>query len=716
MSSLHDKIKAMPKPLFGMAVAFGLLLVILLTAMGSFALFDRLDPPPLDKLSDLSVEVIDRDGALLRAYTNKAGQWRLGIDLDQIDPEFIEILLTYEDKRFSSHGGIDARAILRASWQLLSNGRIISGASTISMQLARLLEPRQKRTFKAKFWQMLRALQLEARMSKREILTAYLTLAPYGGNLEGIRAASLAYFAKEPKELSLGEAALLVALPQSPEARRPDIAPRRALAARNKVLERMATAGIMPQSEVMRATSKPLAAVRHAMPQLAAHASDRLTRENPGALVLETNLDRALQEKMEAVLRDASSKLAADLSVALILADGKSGEILAEVGSPDYLSVARAGWIDMTRRQRSPGSALKPFIYGLAFEEGLIREQTRITDSPVDFGGYQPKNFDMGYQGDVTIRDALLMSLNVPAVALLDAVGPARLMERLKRANVSVTMPEGSDVGLAIGLGGLGITLRDLTQLYTGFVNGGYVKTLRDSPAEASALAQATSNMGAPILDRDAIWHITNILKDAAPPQGAAKMAIAYKTGTSYGYRDAWSVGFDGRYVIGVWVGKADNSAVPGITGRSAAAPILYDAFARSGLTLAPFAKPPLGVQEQDFADLPPTLKQFKLAGLWASPSPVPEEAPRISYPPDGARIELSRTALGRQMPLIVKLQNGRPPFRWLGNGRVFAANGRRRSISWTPDGQGQSTLTVIDAAGRADSVSVFLQMPPSAP
>ena len=296
------------------------------------------------------------------------------------------------------------------------------------------------------------------------------------------------------------------------------------------------------------------------MPQLAAHVADRLYSQTSLQRKHRTTLDRDLQEKMEQVLLDATGKLAPDLSAALILADGKSGAILAEVGSADYLSAARSGWIDMTRKQRSPGSALKPFIYGLAFEEGLIRAQTQITDSPVDFGGYRPKNFDMGYQGDVSIHDALLLSLNVPAVALLDAVGPARLMERLKRGDVSVKLPEGSDVGLAIGLGGLGITLKDLTQLYTSFVNDGRIKRLHEQPLTPSA--SATIRM--PVLDREASWHVSHILKDATPPRGTGKLSIAYKTGTSYGYRDAWSVGFDGRYVIGVWVGKPDNSARAG--------------------------------------------------------------------------------------------------------------------------------------------------------
>nr|WP_319529766.1 penicillin-binding protein 1C [uncultured Cohaesibacter sp.] len=429
---LPQLLKAMPKPVFGMVVGLGLILVLAAGAVGGFLLFDRNNPPPLGILDRLSAEVVDRDGRLLRAYTAEADRWRLKADLDAVDPELIDILLAYEDKRFFEHHGIDPLSILRASWQLVSNREIISGASTITMQLARLIEPREKRTFTAKFWQMARAIQLEMRMDKREILAAYLTLAPYGGNLEGIRAASLAYFAKEPKDLSLEQAALLVALPQSPEARRPDLFPERAKRARDKVLERMAQSGTIVASEVARAAGHPLSARRHDLPQLAAHTADRLRRGEPDAFVLRTTLNADLQRRMEEVVRDGADRLGASLSAALVLADAKNGEILAEVGSPDYVSLQRSGWIDMSRALRSPGSALKPFIYGLAFEEGLVRSETIITDQPVNFSGYRPKNFDMDYQGEVSIRDALLLSLNVPAVALLDAVGPARLMERLR--------------------------------------------------------------------------------------------------------------------------------------------------------------------------------------------------------------------------------------------------------------------------------------------
>ncbi|WP_245417858.1 penicillin-binding protein 1C [Cohaesibacter celericrescens] len=713
---IKSKLIAMPKPLLGMVAALGLLFIVALGGGLGFVCFVKYSPPPLAMLDRLSVEVVDRDKALLRAYTTEAGRWRLAAHLDSIDDEFINILLAYEDKRFWQHGGIDAKAMVRAFWQLLSNGRIISGASTITMQLARLIEPRDKRTFAAKLLQMARALQLEARFSKREILTAYLTLAPYGGNLEGIRAASLAYFAKEPGDLTLSEAALLVALPQSPEARRPDLRPERALSARNNVLMRMANAGVIAKSEVARAASRPVSSLRHPMPQLAAHAADRLRKETPKARLHETTMLRAIQERMETVVKEATERLSPDLSIALVLADAKNGTILAEIGSPDYLSEARKGWVDMSRALRSPGSALKPFIYGLAFEEGLVRAETLITDRPINFGGYRPKNFDMDYQGEVSVRNALLLSLNVPAVALLDSVGPARLMERLERGGVTTQLPDDGDVGLAIGLGGLGISLKDLTQLYTSFVNGGRVVPLVDTVG-----IKDTKNKGgtarrperrAPVLSDNAAWHIADILIAATPPEGASNLAIAYKTGTSYGYRDAWSVGFDGRHVLGVWVGKPDNSAVPGITGRTAAAPILFEAFAKSGLDIMPLSQPPLGTERQTLAELPPTMQRFKIEANWFQDPNLPEPAPKISYPPSGAQIEMGQTSQGQKLPVMLKLQDGRPPFRWLANGRVFETNANRRRVSWNPDGAGQSTLTVIDAAGRADSVSVFLRQP----
>ncbi|MBX3580491.1 MAG: penicillin-binding protein 1C [Rhizobiaceae bacterium] len=674
---------------------------------GAFWSLDRAFPPPLPEKLAVSPEVVDRDGALLRAYSTADGRWRLATTLDQVDPQFVNMLVAYEDKRFHEHAGVDLFALSRAATQFVANGRIVSGGSTLSMQLARLLEPRESRSFGRKIRQIFRAVQIERRLSKQEILERYLTLAPYGGNIEGVRAASLAWFGKEPKRLELAEAALLVALPQLPELRRPDRNPGGARTARDRVLERMVSAGLLDQREAARAALDEVSARRIPLPTLAAHASDTALRNRPNEGRYQLTVRKGVQEALEAVAREAAQRTGPRVSVAMVLADAMTGEILGEVGSASYFDTSRSGWIDMTRTLRSPGSTLKPFIYGLAMEEGLVAQETLIEDRPADFAGYRPKNFDMTYQGDVTIRQALQLSLNVPAIRLLDAVGPQRLVSRFRQAGVTPTLPPGEVPGLAIGLGGVGITLRDLVQLYTGLSNGGKAKVLRDG-AEAATPVPLANGM---VLEPQASWQVTDMLAGVRRPLNAAPRAIAYKTGTSYGNRDAWSVGYDGRYVLGVWVGRPDSGSVPGISGYESAAPVLFEGFVRSGLAAVPLRRPPAGAFRPAVGDLPVTLERFVSAQgeLALASRSVTEPAPRIVFPPDGARVELG-TASDSAMPLALKLQGGRAPFRWLANGKPLSAIGRRREATWKPDGAGYSTLTVIDAAGRAASIKVFVE------
>jgi penicillin-binding protein 1C len=665
---------------------------------------DRAFPPPLPAALTVSTEVQDRDGQLLRAFATPDGYWRLATRLDQVDRQFVDMLVTYEDKRFWDHEGVDVLALARAAGQFLTNGRIVSGGSTLSMQLARLTEPRDSRSLGSKVKQLLRALQIERRLTKREILERYLTLAPYGGNLEGVRAASLAYFGKEPKRLTVSEAALLVALPQLPEKRRPDRNLSIAHAARDRVLTRMVSSGLLGEREAARAALDEVPAIRRTLPALAAHATHAvLPRAVPGK-PLRLTIRKSVQEGLEQVARDAATRLGPRLSVAMVLADARTGDILGEVGSANYFDASRSGWIDMTRIVRSPGSTLKPFIYGLAFEQGLVAQETLIDDRPTDFSGYRPKNFDMGYQGDVSIRQALQLSLNVPAISVLDAVGPARLLARFRQAGVTPILPVNKAPGLAIGLGGVGMTLRDLVQLYAGLANGGRAHTLHDGTEPANA-----ERSTATILDDQANWQITDILSGVKPPEGAARRGIAYKTGTSYGYRDAWSVGFDGRYVLGVWVGRPDAGAVPGLSGYVSAAPILFEAFVRSGLAPVPLPSQPAGVVRPRRDDLPVTLARFGSGADGLVQATPTETAPTIIFPPDGARIDLGTTAADAT-PLMLKLQGGRAPFRWLANGKPLVGIDRRRTATWQPDGAGYSTLTVIDAVGRAASVKVFVE------
>ena len=658
---------------------------------------DRLDrafPPPL-AMPETSIEVVDRDGELLRALATREGAWRFRVDLGEVDPQFLSMLVAYEDRRFRAHRGVDLAAVARAGWQLVTNGRIVSGASTITMQLARLVEPRSERSAAAKLRQMVRAIQIERRLGKDEILERYLTLAPYGGNLEGIRAATLAWFGKEPKRLAPGEAALLVSLPQLPERRRPDRHHAAATQARDRVLERVGNAGVLASLDVERGRAAPVPAARRPIPFLAAHAAERALRERRYRLTI----SRPVQQRLETVAREAAVRLGPKLSVAMVLAEARTGDILAQVGSAGFFDNGRAGWIDMSRAVRSPGSTLKPFIYGLAIEQGMVAQETIIEDRPSNFSGYRPRNFDLAYQGDVSIRTALQMSLNVPAVRLLDAVGPARLTTRFRQAGVSAVLPRGEAPGLAIALGGVGMTLHDLVQLYTGLANRGTAVALADWPGERT---------GTSLLAPQAAWQVADMLAGVVPPEGAAPRGIAYKTGTSYGYRDAWSIGFDGRHVLGVWVGRADGSAVPGLSGYRTAAPILFDAFARSGLPTTKLPRPPAGARRAAFAELPVTLRRFRAAQDELKPQGIAEPAPQIVYPPDGARVELA--AGDRALPLVLKLQGGRAPFRWLANGRPVEGLSRRRTSRWQPDGAGYSRLTVIDAAGRSASVGVYLE------
>ncbi|WP_108883619.1 penicillin-binding protein 1C [Anderseniella sp. Alg231-50] len=686
-------------------VALALVVMVALAAMPGLAALDEAYPPPLPESSTQSVEVVDRDGKLLRAFAAADGRWRLPVRLDKVDPEFVRMLVAYEDRRFWQHGGVDPLAMIRAAWQMLRHGRIVSGGSTITMQLARLLEPRPERSLTAKVRQMARALQIERRLDKRRILELYLTHAPYGGNIEGVRAASLAWFGKEPKSLGLAQGALLVALPQSPERRRPDRYRERAKAARDQVLARMAEGGFIASGEVARASAVPVRARRLALPALAPHLAQQARWLRPTEQVHQVTLSRPVQKALEVVASEAAQRLGPDLSVAMMLADVHTGEVLAEVGSAGLLDVRRSGWIDMTGVPRSPGSALKPFIYALALEDGLVLPETLIEDRPASFDGYRPRNFDLTYQGDVSVRQALQLSLNVPAVRLLQATVPSRLLGRLHRAGVVPVLPRDKAPGLAIGLGGVGVTLKDLVQAYTVFANNGRTVTLGDGVTGRPAAAAGRA-MFSPV----ATWHVSDILSGVAPPRGTARLPIAYKTGTSYGNRDAWSIGFDGRHVLGVWVGRADSAPVPDLNGITVAAPILFDSFARTGLKFEALPQAPAGAVRIEAADLPSGLRFFTAPDAGLPQVGLHEPALHIVYPPDGAHVDLGLASGGAVQPLMLKLQGGRPPYRLLANGVPVGEPLRSRSGLWQAGGIGFSRLSVIDARGRSASISVYLE------
>ena len=655
-----------------------------------------LGPAPLGKNLEYSHVVLDREGRLLRAYATTEGRWRLPVSGRDVDPRFFKLLFTYEDKRFHDHHGVDPLSLGRAAAQFISRGQIISGGSTISMQVARLLEPRERRSLGAKMRQIVRALELERALGKDGILALYLALAPYGGNLEGVRAASLAYFGKEPRKLSLAEAALLVALPQSPELRRPDRFPTAARAARDRVLDRAAIAGLMPRDEIARAKSQPVPNERRPLPVLAPHAADQVVLMEPDRREHRLTLDLFLQKNLQELARERAQALGPDISVAILAVDNVTGEVRARVASADYFDLRRAGQVDMTQALRSPGSTLKPFIYGLGFEDGVIHPDTLIDDRPSRYGSYTPENFDLTFQGVVTVRRALQLSLNVPAVAVLNKIGVSRLGARLSQAGAALVLPKGEAPGLAMGLGGVGIRLTDLVMLYASLARQG----------EALALSERQGDdvrMPRRLLDPVAAWYVGNILLGAPPPDNAPHGRIAFKTGTSYGYRDAWAIGFDGRMTVGVWVGRPDGAPVPGLVGRASAAPILFEAFARSGSAPAGLPRAPRGAIFAASNKLPPPLQRFGITG----PSEA-AEAPRIMFPPDGARLEIA--ASGQPDPVALKISGGRGPLTVLVNGVPTTAASGRGTLFFQPDGPGFVRLTVMDARGASDSVTVRLQ------
>src|SRR6516164_1300036 len=658
-----------------------------------------LPPPPLDRSRSASVLVLAADGSILRGFLTADGKWRLPVEPASVDPLHRAMLIATEDRRFDRHPGVDPIAAARALVQLAASGHIVSGASTLTMQAVRLLEP-HPRSLAGKLGEMAEALALERVMSKDRVLGLYLTLAPFGGNLEGVRAASLAYFGKEPARLSAAEAALLVAIPRSPEWLRLDRHPEAARAARDRVLKRMAKAGVISPADLAEAREERVPSIRQAMPFRAPHLARKLDNEKPAALVHRTTIDPLLQQRVEALLRREVSGLEREASLAAVVVDNRDRWVLAYVGGADFASAARRGTLDMARALRSPGSALKPFIYAMGFDRLIIHPETVLEDRARNFGDYAPSDFDGRFQGEVTAREALQYSLNLPAVGLLDRLGPGRFTAALAAAGIRLRLPEpAAEPGLAVALGGAGITLADLVRLYASLSNSGEVTPLRyreDDPVTP----------GTAIFGPLAAWYVNDILAEAPPPAGVLPAVIrrgrrlAFKTGTSYGYRDFWAIGYDPEVTIGVWAGRPDGTPMPGHSGRLTAAPILFKIADLLGPSRSrDGSPPPFGALLVGRNDLPPRLRRLE----HRAPATSQPGGPKIIYPPDGALIEWR----GEEVPL--EAIGGKQPLRWLVDGRPLAPGAPRRGIYWQPEGIGFVQFSVIDAAGRSAQSTVRL-------
>ena len=533
-------------------------------------LADRIWPLPLPK-DDLARVVLAEDGTPLWRFADANGVWRYPVQTAEVSPYYLDALLTYEDRWFYQHPGVNPFALARATWQNLTGARVVSGGSTLSMQVARLLDP-HSRTFHGKLRQLWRTAQLEWHLSKAEILNLYLNRAPFGGTLQGVAAASWAYLGKSPAQLTHAEAALLAVLPQAPSRLRPDRHPQRAQEARDKVLRRLGEFQVWPSSAVAEALEEPLLLAPRLEPSLAPLLARRLNRPDSPPLI-RTTLDATLQRRLEDLLLGWRARLPEYTSAAILVVEEDSMAVRAYLGSVDINDAKRFGHVDMISALRSPGSTLKPFLYGMALDEGLIHSESLLQDVPRRYGDYRPGNFSMGFTGAVPASTALSSSLNLPAVQLLEAYGPKRFAAQMRIGGVPLALPALAEPNLALILGGAGSRLEDLVSGYSAFARDGRSATIRLQPDDT--LKER------PLLSPGSAWIVRRILSGQARPDRdpraelVQRPVLAWKTGTSYGFRDAWAIGVGPRYLIGVWIGRPDGTPVPGQFGLASAAPLM---------------------------------------------------------------------------------------------------------------------------------------------
>jgi penicillin-binding protein 1C len=559
---------------------------------------------------DGGLVVTAEDGTPLRTYPSADGVWRYPVAADQVSPLYYDALLTFEDRWFYWHPGVNPVAMARAAWQWARSGRVVSGGSTLTMQVARMVDPRLHygdRSLRGKLRQVLRALQLEWHLSKAQILALYLNHAPMGGIVEGVEMASRAYLGKPSSQLSHAEAALLTALPQAPSRLRPDRAPAAAQAARDKVLDRLRDlhtwdAATVADARIEQVIVQPLRArwlaplaaerlrqntralvresAKAAVTRASAPAADgppglpRPAASLPGTArtVIRSTLDIELQSAVETMLLDRVDALPPKVSMAVLVMDNDTLATKVYAGSADFSDRRRAAHVDMVRGVRSPGSTLKPFLYAMALDDGLIHSESLLVDAPQSFGGYRPGNFQAAFSGPVSVSDALQRSLNVPAVDLLDRVGPARFASNLRAAGLRLRMGTGVAPNLSLILGGGGTTLEELVAAYRALARGGMAGQPRLEPDAPRVEAR--------IMSPGAAFIVREILENGGHPDRPfydGPRGLAWKTGTSFGFRDAWAVGVTDGFTIGVWVGRPDGTPNPGFFGANVAAPLLQD-------------------------------------------------------------------------------------------------------------------------------------------
>lgn len=581
------------KWILGIASSLALVLV------GSFLLFlvlDYLYPFPKEDLAkEPTVVVRDKDGNSLRFFLPKDKQWRFPVELKDIDLKLISAVLESEDRWFYSHPGVNPLAIARAFYTNIKSGRVVSGASTIPMQIARLSDPKGRTLF-AKFNEAFRALQLKRHYEDEKLLEIYLNIAPYGGNIEGVGAASYFYFGKSPRALEPHEIALLAVLPRSPNKYDPTRNPKIARAKRNEVINMLVSRGVFTSAQVPSILEKPVPIKRKRQPFKAPHFTEFVYNQFNDSENIQTTLDNFIQYLSESIVKKHIGDLRSQgiNNLAIVVIDNESRELRAMVGSSNFFEKKSSGQVNNAVSRRSPGSTLKPFLYAKALDEGLVIPDTYMLDIPTDFSGYVAENYDDKYRGRITMRNALILSLNSPAVRLLSRVGLKDFHELLLRGGLKTLDRPTNKYGLPLVLGSGEVTLLDLTNLYATLANAGMHSSIKFLAGPAYDSGETK------LLSPEATYLITEILTELKRPDMPSRSwaltedvpEVAWKTGTSYGHRDAWAIGYSDNYTIGVWVGNPDGRGVKGISGSEHAGPILFDLFRSVESNGSKIAKP----------------------------------------------------------------------------------------------------------------------------
>ena len=524
--------------------------------------------------------ILSDEQKLLNASLSTDQQWRMKAGIKEVSPLLIKTLIYKEDRWFRFHPGVNPVAFSRAIWQNVASGKRVSGASTITMQVVRMLEPRE-RTIPNKLIECFRALQLELHHSKNEILELYINLLPYGGNIQGIKAASFLYFGQEPQALSLAQIVTLAIIPNDPNHLRLGINNENIVKVRNIWLKKLSKRGIFDKPALDDALLEPLSARRYDAPKEVPHLARLLAQKYPSEAIIRTFINPRIQDFVENTVSNevAQYRGMGVGNAAVVLIDNHTHTVIAYTGSAGFMENQFQGQVDGASALRSPGSALKPFLYALAMDRGLITPKTILQDIPQNFNGYRPLNYDETFRGRLPASQALALSLNIPAVDLANRVGVELFNEKLSQGGLKWIAQRKKTLGLSVILGGCGVTLTELTDLYSCMATNGLKYTLRFTAEDEKSVPDT-------LFSPQSAWMIHEILTGLKRPdlpnnfENSVNLPhIAWKTGTSYGRRDAWSFGYNPDYTIGVWVGNFDGTGVPELSGADFATPILFKIF-----------------------------------------------------------------------------------------------------------------------------------------